>query len=85
MHQSPSQNGWYTVYERLYTPDAVHTKEIPKEILHNEMIMMPEGKLSNGRLLALTLYSKRSLHRKVVALEMPAVPGSDLSVNPTRT
>ena len=44
--------------------------------------MLPEGKVSNGRLLALTLSSKSPLHPKVVALEMPTIPSSDLSVTP---
>ena len=54
----------------------VHTTEIPKEILHKKMITMPKGNLSNGPI-ALTLSCKRTLHRKVVALEMPTIPGSD--------
>lgn len=53
------------------------------EILANETTLLPEGDLNNGRLSALTISSKSSLHCKVVALEMSIVPESDLNVNST--
>ena len=81
MHQKHSENVLYHVYECLHAPGTVHTKET--EILHNEMIMMPEDNPTNVQPLALTLSSKHTLHREVVALEMPTIPSSDLSVNPT--
>ena len=82
MHQKPSENVRYHVYECLHTPGR-YTRET--EILHNETTMLPEGNISNGRLRDLSLSSKSSLHRKVAALKMPTVPTSDLSVNPTWT
>ena len=80
MHQKHSQNIRYHIHECLHTPGTVHTKELGT--LHNEMIMLPEDNLSNGPLFALTLSSKHTLHREVVALEMPTVPESDPNVNP---
>ena len=81
MHQKHSENVLYHIYECPHTPGTVHTKET--EILHNEMIMMPEGNSSNGQPLALALSSKCSLQRKVVTLEVPTIPESDLNMNPT--
>ena len=80
MHQKYSENIRYHGYECLHTQGAF-TRET--EILHNEMAMLQESDLSNGQLLALTLSSKYSLHRRVIALEMPTIPSSGLSVNPT--
>ena len=79
MHQKHSESVGYHVYDCLHTP-GTYARET--KILHNETTMLLEGKVGNGWLLALTLSSKSSLHRKVVALEMPTIPSSDLSVNP---